>query len=338
MAILFNSRDRTPARYFCTFRQAGCSAGARRSLRHDCLGHEIRKAVGRSGYRNGNIRHRPATKPGSRGGGAAAAVFIGYAQCHDGRDGQSGDIDSADHIDPRPTRRPSIFGRASRARRCFDLYRFRASMLRERTRLRPCRLSESRVPSEDHVLPVLGQFSNLYPRAHGSNPYEPFANQPPFHPIVDLSDYDAVSRFRRHIARAISLPIEHPNHMPVTRDLSPAKREMLLRFFSQLDRGDASRSMPASTAPAAAATPGTGTRRKGRRSAWRGIRRKNTCAPKQRAWLEPVPVGLASLWLACLRQSWPRAVGDKPDSKQSNPSTEARDYAPHSRQGDQEPR
>ena len=175
---------------------------------------------------------------------------------------------SADHIDPRPYIDGQVYSVELRVRgaastgtdfepRCF------ASVLVYDHVAYP-----NRVLWEDHVLPVLGQFSNLYPRAHGSNPYEPFANQPPFHPIVDLSDYDAVSRFRRHIARAISLPIEHPNHMPVTRDLSPAKREMLLRFFSQLDRGDASRSMPASTAPAAAATPAPA--RAGKAAAARG--------------------------------------------------------------------
>ena len=268
MAILFNSRERTPARYFCTFRQAGCSAGARRSLRHDCLGHEIRKAVGRSGYRNGNIRHRPATRSRSRGGGAAAAVFIGYAQCHDGRDGQSGDIDlGRPHRPETLHRRPSIFGRASRARRCFDRYRFRASMLRERTRLRPCRLSESRAvgrsrpPCTRAILQPLSQGTWLESLR---TIRKPAAVSPDCRPL----------RLRRrltfqatHRARNL-LPIEHPNHMPVTRDLSPAKREMLLRFFSQLDRGDASRSMPASTAPAAAATPAPA--RAGKAAAARG--------------------------------------------------------------------
>ncbi|MEO6028378.1 MAG: hypothetical protein ABIR79_16050 [Candidatus Binatia bacterium] len=89
-------------------------------------------------------------------------------------------------------------------------------------------------PGWDHVHPIFEQYSHLYPRPHGPDPYAPFAGLPPSHPVVNLDDYDSVVGFARHIARALALPIDHPNHMPVTRDLSGAKRVLLLNWLSDV--------------------------------------------------------------------------------------------------------
>ena len=87
----------------------------------------------------------------------------------------------------------------------------------------------------NHVQPMLQQYANLYPRPHGRDPYAPLPQRPPVHPVVDLSDYVSVAAFHRHLKRALSLPIEHPNHMPVTRDLSGVKRATLLKWLDDLD-------------------------------------------------------------------------------------------------------
>jgi hypothetical protein len=87
------------------------------------------------------------------------------------------------------------------------------------------------IPTWEHVQPIIEQYSHLYPRPHGPDPYAPFAGRPASHPVVDLNDYDSVAGFARHIQRALELPFDHPNHMPVTRDLSEAKRLMLLKWL-----------------------------------------------------------------------------------------------------------
>jgi hypothetical protein len=84
------------------------------------------------------------------------------------------------------------------------------------------------------VHPILGQYSNLYPRPHGPNSYTPFIGLPPSHPVVNLNDYDSVAGFAQHIVWALNLPIDHPSHMPVTRDLSGAKRALLLRWLLEV--------------------------------------------------------------------------------------------------------
>ena len=94
------------------------------------------------------------------------------------------------------------------------------------------------VPAEvtwNDVEPILQQYANLYPRPHGPDPYVPFAQRPPLHPVVDLGDYASVAAFHRHLKRTLSLPVEHPNYMPVTRDLSGFKRAMLLKWLDDLD-------------------------------------------------------------------------------------------------------
>lgn len=86
-------------------------------------------------------------------------------------------------------------------------------------------------PAWDDVRKIFKQYADLYPRPHGPDPYAPFDGLPPSRPVVNLDDYDEVARFARRILKALELPIEDPNHMPVTRDLSGAKRKLLLNWL-----------------------------------------------------------------------------------------------------------
>jgi hypothetical protein len=79
--------------------------------------------------------------------------------------------------------------------------------------------------------PILLQYSNLYPRPHGRDRYVPYRDKPPLHPVVNLSDEADVGNYAPMISRALQLPIEHPNHMPVTRDLSAGRRQILLDYM-----------------------------------------------------------------------------------------------------------
>jgi hypothetical protein len=63
---------------------------------------------------------------------------------------------------------------------------------------------------------VLNQYAVLYP---GMNRR------------LDLSDYQAVSRSSAEVLTVISLPIEDPAHMPVTRDLSAAHRTRIATWI-----------------------------------------------------------------------------------------------------------
>jgi len=77
------------------------------------------------------------------------------------------------------------------------------------------------VPAEptwkDHVAPILTQYGNLYPiMSHG---------------FIDLSDEAAVRANRDLLLLAFTAPMTDPNHMPVTRDLSEAKRQTLVRWL-----------------------------------------------------------------------------------------------------------
>jgi hypothetical protein len=68
-----------------------------------------------------------------------------------------------------------------------------------------------------NIQPILLQYGNLYPIMSRH--------------LVDLGDYDSVVRHLNILRLAFSLPIEDPNHMPVTRDLSNAKRAMILHWI-----------------------------------------------------------------------------------------------------------
>lgn len=81
---------------------------------------------------------------------------------------------------------------------------------------------------------IFQQYSNLYPRPHGPDRYVPYAGRAPLHPVVNLSNEQEVAGFAAMIQRALQLPITDPNHMPVTRDLSAGRRQILLDWVGQV--------------------------------------------------------------------------------------------------------
>jgi hypothetical protein len=76
------------------------------------------------------------------------------------------------------------------------------------------------VPAEPTWLtdiePIFRQYALLYPVMK---------------PIVDLSDYASVVQRRALLLDAFTTPFEDPGYMPVSRDLSPAKRNMIVRWL-----------------------------------------------------------------------------------------------------------
>ncbi|HSR52485.1 MAG TPA: hypothetical protein VLV83_16795 [Acidobacteriota bacterium] len=68
------------------------------------------------------------------------------------------------------------------------------------------------------VQPIFSQYAKLYPVMK---------------PIVDLSSYQSVKDNASSVERVFGLSVDNPGYMPVTRDLSPAKQQMVLRWFSQ---------------------------------------------------------------------------------------------------------
>ncbi|XP_078571963.1 uncharacterized protein LOC144859304 isoform X2 [Branchiostoma floridae x Branchiostoma japonicum] len=72
----------------------------------------------------------------------------------------------------------------------------------------------------EHVYPIFQQYANLYPVMK---------------PIIDLASYEDVSKKRRLLKHALTLPETNPNYMPVTRDLSPQKRKMILSWIDDPD-------------------------------------------------------------------------------------------------------
>jgi hypothetical protein len=73
----------------------------------------------------------------------------------------------------------------------------------------------------DDVLPIFKQYANLYPIMSER--------------LVRLDDYEAVRRHRAILQFAFSRDIGDPNSMPVTRDLSSAKRRMILNWLALPD-------------------------------------------------------------------------------------------------------
>jgi hypothetical protein len=65
--------------------------------------------------------------------------------------------------------------------------------------------------------PVFEQYANLYPIMSR---------------FLDMKDYDSVCTNASLLRLAFSLPLEDPNSMPVTRDLSTAKRAAIIRWLS----------------------------------------------------------------------------------------------------------
>eukprot|EP00795_Rhopilema_esculentum_P016980 gene16980-8483_t len=71
----------------------------------------------------------------------------------------------------------------------------------------------------DHVYPIFKQYANLYPVMKSST--------------FDMSNFYSVVRFKNMIRTSLSLPTNHSNYMPVSRDLSPRKRRMVIDWLSQ---------------------------------------------------------------------------------------------------------
>ena len=67
--------------------------------------------------------------------------------------------------------------------------------------------------------PIFQRYSNLYPIMGR---------------FVDLSDYESVSEYRVQLLLAFGLDMSDPNSMPVTRDLSSAKRAAILRWLAEV--------------------------------------------------------------------------------------------------------
>lgn len=65
---------------------------------------------------------------------------------------------------------------------------------------------------------VLGQYANLYPVMRD---------------FLDLGDYESVCAHAKLLALAFGLDAGNPNSMPVTRDLSAAKRAAIVRWLSE---------------------------------------------------------------------------------------------------------
>jgi len=66
------------------------------------------------------------------------------------------------------------------------------------------------------VRPIFQQYADLYPIMHK---------------IVDLSNYASLTSKMYALKNVFKAPVSDPNYMPVTRDLSTKKREMLLKWL-----------------------------------------------------------------------------------------------------------
>ncbi|KAJ7393674.1 positive regulation of synapse structural plasticity [Desmophyllum pertusum] len=71
----------------------------------------------------------------------------------------------------------------------------------------------------DDIYPIFKQYANLYPVMTDN--------------FVDLGNYYEVINYKLAIKRSMELPMSHPNHMPVVRDLSSSKRKVILKWLSK---------------------------------------------------------------------------------------------------------
>ena len=71
----------------------------------------------------------------------------------------------------------------------------------------------------DDVFPIFKQYANLYPVMTQN--------------FVDLGNYYEVVGRRKTIKMSLELPMSNPNHMPVTRDLSASKRQVIVEWLSK---------------------------------------------------------------------------------------------------------
>ena len=76
------------------------------------------------------------------------------------------------------------------------------------------------------VYPIFLQYAQLYPVMRR---------------IVDLSNFSSVMQHLQILKNVFSVPMTDPNYMPVTRDLSVAKQQMILKWLNNpiyMDKGD----------------------------------------------------------------------------------------------------
>lgn len=76
-------------------------------------------------------------------------------------------------------------------------------------------------PTWNDVKPIMSQYNNLYPVMGRM--------------LVNLSSYASMVRFRSVLELAFSREQNDPNYMPVTRDLSEPKRQMILKWLCEQD-------------------------------------------------------------------------------------------------------
>lgn len=105
------------------------------------------------------------------------------------------------------------------------------------------------------IQPMFQQYANLYPVMHR---------------FIDMGSYEDVCRYRDKLIIAFSLDELDPNAMPVSRDLSPAKRSAILRWLRDVGpdgkpllgvkpaEGEAARGGPEVAATGSAATEPAG--------------------------------------------------------------------------------
>ena len=98
------------------------------------------------------------------------------------------------------------------------------------------------------MMEIFQQYANLYPFMRDGIG-------------IDLGNYDAVSTNRVPIAATLSVPVTNPRYMPVTRDLSDAKRAAMVQWLSSVGPDGkpllgAAAPAPAPAAPAAPVASG----------------------------------------------------------------------------------
>ena len=89
---------------------------------------------------------------------------------------------------------------------------------------------------KEHIAPIFTQYANLYPIMSQR--------------LVDLKTPASVYEHRKLVRLAFSVDIGDPNYMPVTRDLSKAKQQTILKWLDSLDAGGDPDFIAAATRPA----------------------------------------------------------------------------------------
>ena len=113
--------------------------------------------------------------------------------------------------------------------------------------------SASKPVTWNDIAPTMVQYANLYPVMNR---------------FLNLGDYDSVVAHAHLLTLAFSLDNANPNAMPVTRDLSPAKRQAILAFLANPQRGEVKMLKAAPRAvPAEAVTPAAVSRKGGKAAA-----------------------------------------------------------------------